>query len=364
MDHRTITIHVKRRHARTAAWSLFGASAALKLIAQGDAMALRRIWRVACLILVVSGVIIGAYDPLAESVAAQPGIEIDCVDAKRERTIPVLVTLPAGEDPSPVIIFSHGLGGDRHGNRHLVDHWARRGMVVVSLQHPGSDSSLWQGQPPRQARRALLQAASLEQFQHRVADVRAVLDELEIWQENVEHPFAARLDLERIGIAGYSFGALTAQACAGQALLRPGFAPFYDARIHAAVLLSPTAQANGSSPQESFAEVPIPWLLLTGSEDQGVLIPTPVEQRLAIYPALPAGGKYELVLHGANHMGLSDRDLPGQRQRRDPHHHRLLQATSSAFWDAWLGGNDDARAWLEGDGITALLAADDRWQWK
>jgi hypothetical protein len=83
-----------------------------------------------------------------------------------------------------------------------------------------------------------------------------------------------------------------------------------------------------------------------------------------VYPALPPGGKYELVLDGAEHSAFSDRSLPGERGKRHPNHHRAVLAISTAFWDAWLRGDDAARDWLDGNGPASVLEKGDRWQRK
>src|SRR5580658_1911451 len=101
-----------------------------------------------------------AYDPLATppQFVAQT-IDLDVHDAARNRDIPLRVYLPAEKSPAPVVLFSHGLGGSREGNQFMGDHWSARGYVAVFLQHPGSDSSVWKGQPPGQAMQALRAAA-------------------------------------------------------------------------------------------------------------------------------------------------------------------------------------------------------------
>jgi predicted dienelactone hydrolase len=70
-------------------------------------------------------------------------LDLTVHDAKRDRYLPVRVYLPANRTPAPVVLFSHGLGGTRNGSRFLGEHWAARGYVVVFLQHPGSDDSVW-----------------------------------------------------------------------------------------------------------------------------------------------------------------------------------------------------------------------------
>lgn len=86
--------------------------------------------------------------------------------------------------------------------------------------------------------------------------------------------------------------------------------------------------------------------------------------RLAVFPALPAGAKYEVVFFGAEHSAFTDRALPGDREPRNPNHHRAILALGTAFWDAYLRNDPAARAWLDGDGPGSVLEARDRWQKK
>jgi predicted dienelactone hydrolase len=138
-------------------------------------------------------------------------------DPARERNVPVKIYSPnAGKAPFPVIIFSHGLGGSREGYEFLGRHWASHGYVSVHLQHAGSDDAVWRDERPaertRAMRRATLQPSNAID---RARDVSFAIDQLEMM--NREHPtFKGRLDLERIGVAGHSFGAHTTLTIAGQ----------------------------------------------------------------------------------------------------------------------------------------------------
>jgi predicted dienelactone hydrolase len=261
------------------------------------------------------------------------------------------------------VLFSHGLGGSRKGGGFLGNHWAARGYVAVFLQHPGSDESVWRDVPAQRRLAAMRDAASLENLRVRVHDVSAVLDALATWNGSPGHPLAGRLDLDRIGMSGHSFGAQTTQAVSGQSFPVVGRRST-DPRIKAAVIMSPGTPRGRRDPGDAFAEVTIPWLLLTGTKDTSLIGSQTVESRLAVYPALPAGSAYELVLHDAEHSAFSDRALPGDREPRNPNHHRAILALTTAFWDAFLRENDDARAWLDGDGPRQVLEADDRWQRK
>jgi predicted dienelactone hydrolase len=306
-----------------------------------------------------------AYNPLRAEAGGLPApIDLTVRDAARQRDIPVRVYLPADASPAPVVLFSHGLGGSRAGGAYLAKHWAARGYVAVCLQHPGSDESVWREVPPRERLAAMRRAADAANFNLRVRDVPAVLDQLARWNEQPDHPLAGRLDLRRVGMSGHSFGALTTQAVAGQSFGRAG-PMFTEPRITAAIALSPSSPRRGS-PADAFGGVKIPWLLMTGTQDVAVIGDADLASRLAVFPALPPGSKYELVLEGAEHSAFSDRPLPGDRAQRNPNHHRAILAISTAFWDAYLRDDADARAWLDADaddaGPPSILDAGDTWK--
>ena len=304
------------------------------------------------------------YDPLALTERAKSTLlDLTVIDQKRGREIPLRVFLPAQRTPAPVVLFSHGLGDSRAGNAFMGQHWATRGYVAVFLQHPGSDTAVWAEHPQGQRMRSMEQAAGAQNYLLRVKDVPAVLDQLERWNKSEGQALAGRLDLARIGMSGHSFGAVTAQAVSGQSTER-GRMPFTDPRIKAAILFSPSGPRRGGNPKASFEQVKIPWLLMTGTKDTAAIGGTDLNSRLSVYPALPPGGKYELVLFGAEHSAFTERALPGDTEQRNPNHHRAILAITTAFWDAWLRGDAAAKAWLDGDGARSVLQANDRWQRK
>lgn len=323
-----------------------------------------RILTVSFLLFAANVIMAGsAYDPLVIPAQFTPEIiDLTVNDAERKRDIPVRVYLPAEKTPAPVVIFSHGLGGSREGSAYLGHHWAARGYVAVFIQHHGSDTSVWQDKPKGQRLESMRQAASLENFMLRVKDVPAVLDQLERWNKTGGDIPAGRLDLTRIGMSGHSFGAVTTQAVSGQSTRRGGM-PFTDSRIKAAVALSPGAPRH-YTPHQAFGQVKIPWMLMTGTKDVAIIGDADLKSRLAVFPALPPGGKYELVLNRAEHSAFSDRALPGDSEARNPNHHRAVLALSTAFWDAYLRGNTEAKVWLDGTGPRSILEKDDRWQMK
>ena len=302
------------------------------------------------------------YNPLAAHATARPAhLDLTAHDAKRSRDIPLRVYLPTNTAPAPVILFSHGLGGSRTGSKFLGEHWAAHGYVAVFLQHPGSDESVWKNKPVRDRMRAMNQAASLENFLLRVQDVPAVLNQLEVWNADKTNQLAGRMDLQKVGMSGHSFGAVTTEAVSGEAL-PVGGQKFTDPRIKAAVVFSPSAPSAGSA-AKAFGAVKIPWMLMTGTKDLAPIGKANMKSRLAVYPALHGAPKYELVLHNAEHSVFTDGALPGDRQARNPNHHRVILALSTAFWDAYLRGDTEALAWLNGAGPRSVMEPDDQWRW-
>ena len=302
------------------------------------------------------------YDPLLVDKYQPVQQDLTVTDEKRSREIPIRVYLPKEKTPAPVVLFSHGLGGSREGSAYLGNHWGARGYVAVFLQHPGSDDSVWKDKPPAQRLAAMRAAADLENFVLRVDDVRAVLDQLDRWNQAPGNPLSGRLDMKRIGMSGHSFGAVTTQAVSGQRFVRG--TDLSDSRIKAAVIMSPSGPRRGGVATLAFGSVSIPWMLLTGTRDTAPIGDADMASRLSVFPALPAGGKYELVLHNAEHSAFTERALPGDSQPRNPNHHRSILALTTAFWDAYLRDDANARKWLDGDGPRKILDKEDRWQRK
>ena len=302
------------------------------------------------------------YNPASVSNVAVRNIDLSFGDPTRSRELPIRVYLPEARVPAPVILFSHGLGGSREGSAFLGRHWAARGYLAVFLQHPGSDNLVWKERPQAQRMDALRQAASAENLIARIGDVSATLNQLERWHKIEGHELFGRVDTSRIGMSGHSFGALTTQAVSGQEFANDQ--KFTESRIKAALIMSPSAPRGGIQPARSFGSVPIPWLLMTGTKDTFFIGNATMESRLAVFPALPAGDKYELVLDRAEHSAFVETALPGDAEARNPNHHQAVKALSTAFWDSYLRNESEARQWIRGAAVRQVLEAGNRWQTK
>jgi predicted dienelactone hydrolase len=157
-----------------------------------------------------SAVVFANCLPGARSLQAQElpyqSINLDWTDSTRGRSVPARLYLPkaaTAEQPVPLIVFSHGLGGSRNGYTYLGTHWASQGFASLHLQHVGSDRSLWSSGSPFSLASRLQDAANDSEAIDRVHDLRFALDRV------LASELGARLDARRIVAAGHSYGANT-----------------------------------------------------------------------------------------------------------------------------------------------------------
>jgi dienelactone hydrolase len=174
------------------------------------------------------------------------------------RRLDPLVFTPraGGRCPRPLVVFSHGHYGDPASCADLCARLASAGLIVVAPRHED-----------RAVDRIPLQAGE------RVDDVLWVLDHLRL-----------RHDRMRIGLAGHSFGGVTAGQAASQ-----------DPRPRAVVSLAGTADHG------TMTSTTAPTLIIAGSEDR---IETAEASRTSA-AAIPATVPHELVVvPGAAHGDL------------------------------------------------------------
>ncbi|ADB16378.1 dienelactone hydrolase-like protein [Pirellula staleyi DSM 6068] len=317
------------------------------------------------LLLLLSGAsaVAAEYNPLESKQQAKTEIET-LVDKTRKREIPVRFYLPEESGPRPVVLFSHGLGGSRDNNGYIGEHLAGRGYVCIFLQHPGSDESVWKGTKPTEIMPAMQKAASYENLELRCQDVKAVVEQLSVWNKTQGHLLFGRVDPQRIGMSGHSFGASTTQGVLGQSI--PLLGPrFLVPEIRAGIAYSPSIPQRGN-PETAFAKIDRPFLLMTGTLDDSPIGGQTPASRRKVYPALPTTiDRYELVLDGGKHSAFSEREIKlkllGGGQK-NPNHHRVILAITAAFWDTYLKEDSAAQAWLQGEGPRQIMEKPDLWQ--
>ena len=293
----------------------------------------------------------------APAPAAPTLCEATWTDTARGREVPVRIRLPERGGRVPLILFSHGLGGSLDSGTAWAEAWAQAGFAVINLQHPGSDRGIVGG-----GRRALLRAMAPEQLAARAGDVGFVIGTVGRGGREGRCDLG-RIDPRRIGMSGHSYGAHTTQAVAGQDFSRRSGGDLTEPRIRAAIAFSPSPPFRGSA-EAAFDDIAIPFFSITGTEDRVPFLPmiTPADRERP-FRAMPPGGKYLLVLAGADHMAFNAGGDP--RPRRVEPDQRIVALVVEATTDFWrwtLADDPEARRRL--DALPARLAPGDRFERK
>jgi len=291
-------------------------------------------------------------------------------DARPGRAVPYLIRYPQGmSGPVPVVIFSHGLGGSRRGAVYYAEHLASHGYVVVMVQHPGSDVSIWRTIRPdlTNVDRAALARATADPMVtiNRFLDIPFALDQLTAMTA-AAGPLHGLLDMTRVGMSGHSFGAVTTQAMAGQ--VYPNGRSLPEPRFRAFLAMSPSPSRDGDN-DRAFGGLTRPFLSLTGTEDSFTIRPDESDAEVVAgrqQPFAHLGGPSMLVLlTGGDHMVFSGRqEVGGPPRPLDDRHRAIIKAASLAWWDAWLKDDARALAYLHDGGMAGFAGADATVSWR
>ncbi|MGH1379024.1 MAG: alpha/beta hydrolase family protein [Alphaproteobacteria bacterium] len=277
----------------------------------------------------------------------------DFIDSQRDdRAVPYKIYYPEGHDLSkiPVLIWSHGFGGNRDGAAFISRFLAGQGYVIVHITHAGTDSSLWEGKGGHAW--DVLQKATISRDDtlNRMYDVPFVLDQLESWVS--DNPDVGRfMDFDRIGMSGHSFGAMTTQVMAG--MMFPNkeneLVSLRDSRISCGIAYSPVpiAHLTDALPKDVYSTIDIPLFHMTGTDDASPLESYGYEHRLIVRDNANHDAQYLQVLDGGDHMVYNGtRGKLARNPKRDEHEDEIKLA-ALAFWDAHFKDDDDAKSWLE-----------------
>ncbi|MDF0582642.1 alpha/beta hydrolase family protein [Bradyrhizobium yuanmingense] len=239
-------------------------------------------------------------------------VDFDWIDTSRGREVPARLYWPTEASPGrvPLIIFSHGMGGSRNGYTYLAARWAAHGIASLHVQHIGSDSSLWRGNPFELVGR--LQAATRDdEAAARVGDIRFALDQMLLFATG---PYARFIDMRRIAVAGHSYGANTALLTVGARVVRDGrWLDFRDRRFKAAIVISAPPFYGEKDLPSVLANIAVPTLHVTATQDV-IKIPgfySAARDRVAIFEAIANRRKLLVMFQGGSHSIFTDRALTG-----------------------------------------------------
>ncbi|OGV66991.1 MAG: hypothetical protein A2283_07410 [Lentisphaerae bacterium RIFOXYA12_FULL_48_11] len=280
---------------------------------------------------------------------------IDWIDQERRRVVPVKIYSPKAEDGSfPLVIFSHGLGGTRQGYEYVGRHWASHGYICVHVQHRGSDNEVGKnnGRPSEAMRKAV---GAFENLYNRPKDVTFAVDQMERLNGDKSSDYYGRVNLAKIGVAGHSFGGYTAHAVSGRVIWGPGgVVDLHDKRIKACIAISAPARDTDEF-RKSFEKFEKPCLHVTGTHDTSPIGETNVEHRRIPFDSIKSGDHYLVTFRDADHMVFTGKVWPNRDADIDNEIHRLVKASTTLFWDAYLKDDADAGNVLKGRGLELLL---------
>lgn len=263
------------------------------------------------------------------------------------KNIPLLVVVPEGDGPFPVVVLIHGFQLEPEQYRSTATHLAGWGYLVVLPQMPGS-------------------LITPETHTALKDDTIALLDWIEARATQADGPLRGVADMDHVALSGHSMGGkiafLTATA---------------DDRVDVVFGIDPvdagppftfTPSEYPSVTPERMSDVKVPFLVmgetLDGTGGFGGQSCAPQDDNFTQYYTHAASPAMSVEVVGAGHMSfLDDPDCgfvcsvcqdpttPAEAVRA------VTRRTFVAFLQVALRGEDAWRPWLDGPPIDADVAA-------
>ena len=250
----------------------------------------------------------------------------------------------------PLLLFSHGNGGLRMQNAFWCEHMASHGYIVMSPDHTGNCAVTFVAGVPvvfDPSSEARSQSAA-----DRPKDLSFLIDMMDRMNKGDDSRFLGRVDLDRIGAAGHSFGGFTCTWLANT-----------DSRVKAIAPMAGVAEDR-----TNFA---CPVLLFYAAED--ATLGENRQQLIRDYYENSTGPRYWVAFRDAGHFSFTEMhqlkpdfgDGVGSGVRvtnGEPLEYPameevfpLVNAYSTAFFSRYLKGSDKYSAYLEGNQAPHLL---------
>jgi predicted dienelactone hydrolase len=282
-----------------------------------------------------------SYGPEVGTQAVGVIPEASLHDGKRNKDLPLAIDYPIYGGPYPVIIFSHGYGGSNRAYEPLASYWTSNGYVVIRPDHHDAnalrdafESSRMPSTLPQQGRggrrpdpksaskdaakapepatlrqsiEAIWEKEREPQWRDRAADISLVIDSLDELEQRFPE-LKGKMDHAKIGVGGHSYGAFTTMLVSGTRTFSTPPLAVRDPRVKAGVAMSPQGVSeNRGLTADSWRDVTIPMLYMTGSQDYGPEKSEDPAWRKTAYDHSPAGDKYFAEIEGANHFSFTGR---------------------------------------------------------
>ena len=227
-----------------------------------------------------------------------------------DEEIVIELLVPQSANRSPLVVYLPGLGEPVEAGAAWRNAWAQAGYVVASLQ-TGSGGALWSSASGHngdfaKVAREQFAVKSLATWIERVAFVLQGI----VRRAQAGESSYARIDTDRIAVAGFDLGAQTALAFAGEK--HPGMTDIPAMPgLRAVIALSPQAILARGGFAERFGDIRLPTLTITGSEDVDPygIVDSP-HTRQAPFSYMPPGDKYLLVIEDGTHQLMAGGNGP------------------------------------------------------
>ncbi len=292
---------------------------------------------------------------------------------RQGRSFPFDLYLPTGGSlPAPLIVISHGLGSDRYSFAYLAEHLASYGFAVAVPEHPGSSSQQLQNLVVGRAS----EVAQPTEFVDRPLDIKDLLDFLDTLPAS-DPKYQGKMDLQRVGVIGQSFGGYTALALAGgginfeqldkdcekefdtwnislllqcraQTLRRRDY-NLSDSRVKAAIAINPIVSSILG--ESNLSQIQVPVMILAGTAD--TVAPAVLEQ-IQPFTWLTNPEKYLVLLNNGTHFSTIDESpesvfrVPTNAIGPEPAlARRYLNGLSVAFMETYLANDQNFRRYLQ-----------------
>lgn len=263
-------------------------------------------------------------------------------DRQRSLEVPLTIHFPRGLEAGqrcPVVVISPGLGAHPQATRFLEKHLASHGYIVLQPSHLGSDWGAVFTRTP-------LGAFTQKELLNRVNDIRLTLSLLE--ESRLPPYLLARADLERMALAGHSFGAMTAQAIAGVPVYNNEGIPLElaDDRFKVFIGMSPFGDSFPTRrlgfDLSNYRRITRPFLFMSGDKDDLFTLGKGAQAHLGPFQKIASAVRYHVLIGNTRHADFSE--ILGVLRKQTA---QVVNSTSTAFLDAYLSGIPEARTYLE-----------------
>ena len=288
--------------------------------------------------------------------------------------------------PAPLIVITQGFGATPDTYGYIARQLASYGYAVASIEHRGTNLAERLKYPNTELTNWIVPS----EFISRPLDVTHLLDKLELLAK--DPAWKNRLDLDRVGVFGYSFGGYSALAIAGAEInfprleeecsteelnpvvsftfqcqakyLAPYSGKLKDPRIKAVFSVYPLT--NPIFGKEGMSQIDIPTAIVAGSKDN---VSPPVQNQIHPFLWLKTPDKYLALISPAGHLTTvkpEDRGIEGipkveETPQSDPQGAiaaNYLTSLSVAFFNRYLQGLEEYQPYLSADYAKSISQED------